>query len=67
MRNTVTISVVMTVEVPVENNLAISEGTKTEINNQYRNYALGILRERLTGLDATFKRINLTKGENNND
>lgn len=65
MRNTVTLTVKMIIEIPISDNLQIEDGTKTEINNQYRNYGLGVIREKLQGLDPTFTRVNLTKGGNN--
>lgn len=61
MRKTVKVNLMLSVEIPVVDNLEIQEGTKTEINNQYKNYALDVVREKLQGLDPTFTRVNLVK------
>jgi hypothetical protein len=61
MRKTVKVNVMVALEVPVVDYLEIQDGTKTEINNQYRNYALGVIRSQLSGLDPSFIRFNLAK------
>lgn len=61
MRKTVKVNLMLSVEIPVVDNLEIQEGTKTEVNNQYKNYALDVVREKLQGLDPTFTRVNLVK------